>query len=764
MNDASRTLNVLICGHSQHGKSSLIEAIVGKFPDNLNFELNHGTTVSLKVIQFFLQQENIIINFLDSPGHSDFQGGIALGLEYADILGLVISGSEGFQARTYWLVEKAIEKNLPVIIIFTKMDLSGANTETIITELKTIENLNILSVVETSSKLRIGINELIEKIKLQVKIRSKIEDDLSFMILGFETKKGLGELLNIGICSGELRENQWINEQIKIRFIYSLSGNLRKIAKEGEIVKVLMNVIPNFELGSKYINGKFISPKFIGVLSEIRPRKEHYIAIQDHSKFNIALEVLERLKKIFPNIDYYYEGKKITIQTQGDLQFDYLLEILENLIDFEILGSKIKGLITINKTSKAKYETASVKIIPRIKNKLTIHRKGVRTTNQYDILGAAVVYDAFHLDGLHVEIYSGKNEEHIAQAITKAIEKVKIIKLIPSQDVIVRVANTHDLNLLIEKYNIEVLFKSKQNKVFLQIKNNEFEKFFNSLMKISEGKAQLSLLKFDSKEKILSVDPGTRHFGFCLIETGQLPSLWHVNLKNSTDNRKFHNLANKKLKYELDTFLNNEKELITKIFIGMGAGSQFIIDFLLNYFDINLSEPNTLPQEESSRISIPDIYLIDEYKTTKEAIFHLKKGELVNEVKAKGFVDHAIAALLIAKRGLKGEVIKIEKKPINQLYDYIIENYGGSSAFSNIHNINQLEDLHKGIYLRVKDASKLDSNLTNGEIISFIGFGSSYTELHGITLTGNKLIVKFQGQVKLKRDFFKIFAPSKEIK
>ena len=194
----------------------------------------------------------------------------------------------------------------------------------------------------------------------------------------------------------------------------------------------------------------------------------------------------------------------------------------------------------------------------------------------------------------------------------------------------------------------------------------------------------------------------------------------------------------------------------------MGPGSQFILEFLLDYFGINPIEFDSESSVEGSRIKQPDIFLIDEFKTTKEALFHLQKGELVNEVKAKGFVDHAIAALLIAKRGLKGEIIRIDKKPINQLYDYIIENYSGSSVFSSIHNINKLEDLHRGIYLRVKDASKLDSNLINGEIIAFTGFGSGYTEVHAITLTGNKVIVKFQANVKVKRDFFKIFTPSKE--
>ena len=77
-------------------------------------------------------------------------------------------------------------------------------------------------------------------------------------------------------------------------------------------------------------------------------------------------------------------------------------------------------------------------------------------------------------------------------------------------------------------------------------------------------------------------------------------------------------------------------------------------------------------------------------------------------------------------------------------------------------NLKNLEDLERGMYLRVKDASKLDSSLKNGDIIAFSGFGSGYSEVHGANLMGNKIIVKFQNNVKVKRDFFKIFTPTKE--
>ncbi|MBD3256026.1 MAG: GTP-binding protein [Candidatus Lokiarchaeota archaeon] len=775
MDKKPRVLNVLIAGHSQHGKSSLIEVIVGKFPDNLDYELAHGTTVSLKVIQFQLKKNNLLINFLDTPGHADFKGGIALGLDIADLLVLVISGSEGFQARTYWLVEKAIEKKLPFIVAATKMDLPFADVEKIHKELNKLL-ANKVPVIGTSAKEVFGIEPLMKKIAIYVRKRKNLDVEPSFMILGYNQRKGIGELLDVMILSGTLKKNDWISDKIKIRMIFSLEGNPLSEVAEGEIVQFSLNVNVQFELGTKYLKGKFISSKVQGLLSEIEPRKEFYITVENKEKFNVALEALKEIKRIIPSFDFYVEKSKINILVLGDVQFDFIKNKLEALVEFKIVGSKLKGIITINKPAQGRHNTAKVRIQPRFRKKLTITRNGKPEKKLFDVLGASTAYNAFHLDGLHVDIISGKNEGDIAQAIAKAIEKIKVIKIIPRQDIIVKVENYHNIFSLIEKYDIEVLYQSQTNTFFLQVKNKDFEDFFNSLMKVSEGKAQINLFKFNQGEIILSVDPGTRHIGFCLIERGELPSLWYVNLKKNIKHKKFHNIAYKQLIQEMDIFLGEGKELVNKIFIGNGPGAEFIIDFFIEYFRIPCENKECVISDLENDVSKdinkditkgsfepPDIYLVDEFKTTKESLFHLQRGELVSEVKTKGFVDHAIAALLIAKRGIKGEIVKIEKKPLTQLYDHVIENYSGTYSFATLHNVRAITDLQKGMHLRIKNNSKLDtSSLNDGDIITFLRFGSNYKNFVATTLSGNHIIIKFQSNVNIKKEFFDILSPVKQ--
>ncbi|MFX1338585.1 MAG: GTP-binding protein [Promethearchaeota archaeon] len=772
MEQKYRVLNVLFAGHAQAGKSSLIEVIVGKFPDILDFELSHGTTVSLKVIAFEIKKSKLLLNLLDTAGHSDFKASPALGLEFADLLVLVVSGTEGFQARTFWLFEKAKEKNIPIIIAATKMDVPVADIDKIKKDLEKL-NAGMISIIQTSAKKKVGIEDLISKISIYTKQREKKEEDLSFLILGYEYRKGLGNLINVGILSGEIESKMALSPEVKTKAIYSLKKNPLQKASEGEIVQLQLNIDPKFSLGTKYYHGKFISPKIESIMAEILPRKEFFIEVNDPRKFKLSLEILENLKKIIP-FDYYTERSIINLLVVGDLQFEFIKERLEDLIEFKIVGSKIKGIITINKISKANYKSASVRVVPRCRKALTVSREKNQITKMYDLLAATTACEAFHLDGLHVDIYSGKNEDDIVQAIAKAVDKVKLIKIVPYQDIIIKIENYSDVFPLIEKYNIDVLLQSYTDTFFLQVKNENFENFFNSLMKISEGKAEIHLFKFEQNDVILAVDPGTRHFGFCLIEKGELPSLWFVNLKNNIENLRSHNVIKRQLEIELKNFLRNEKDIINKIFVGNGAGSSFIIDFLIEYFNIPCDENSCVitdlttlkPSEDlkpnfKSRFAPPDIFLIDEFKTTKEALFHLQRGELVAEVRSKGFVDHAIAALLIAKRGLKGEIVALEKKPLKQLYDYIVENYAGSYSFSSIHNINDLHDLKPGMYLRVKDSSRLDSNLKDGEIVSFSRFGSNYKNFLGTTLSGNKIVVKFQANVNVRRDFFNILSPVK---
>ena len=212
-----------------------------------------------------------MLNLLDTAGHSDFKASPALGLEFADLLVLVVSGTEGFQARTFWLFEKAKEKNIPVIIAATKMDLPVADVNKIKKDLEKL-NARMISIIQTSAKKIIGIEELISKISIYTTFRKKRGDDLSFIVLGYEYRKGLGNVINVGVLSGIIEPKRALTSEVKTKAIYSIKKKPLTQASEGEIVQLLLNIDPKFDLGTKYYHGKFFSPKINSILSEIEGR------------------------------------------------------------------------------------------------------------------------------------------------------------------------------------------------------------------------------------------------------------------------------------------------------------------------------------------------------------------------------------------------------------------------------------------------------------------------------------------------------------
>ncbi|MHA1687760.1 MAG: hypothetical protein ACTSYC_08155 [Promethearchaeota archaeon] len=66
------------------------------------------------------------------------------------------------------------------------------------------------------------------------------------------------------------------------------------------------------------------------------------------------------------------------------------------------------------------------------------------------------------------------------------------------------------------------------------------------------------------------------------------------------------------------------------------------------------------------------------------------------------------------------------------------------------------------MYLKVINASKLDSTLKDGDVISFIAMDHGSNVIHAKNLLGNKIMVKFQGGVKIKKEFFNILTPVKQ--
>ena len=137
--------NVAIVAHVDHGKTTLVDAMLwqsGSFRanqdvnervmDSMDLEREKGITILAK--NTAVQRGDTKINIIDTPGHADFGGEVERGLTMVDGVLLLVDASEGPLPQTRFVLRKALEARLPVVLVVNKVDRPDARTEEVVNE------------------------------------------------------------------------------------------------------------------------------------------------------------------------------------------------------------------------------------------------------------------------------------------------------------------------------------------------------------------------------------------------------------------------------------------------------------------------------------------------------------------------------------------------------------------------------------------------------------------------------------------------------
>ena len=129
--------NVAIIAHVDHGKTTLVDQLFrqsGMFRDNqemterlmdsMDLERERGITITAKNGSY--TYKDYWINIIDTPGHADFGGQVERVLRMADGALLLVDAQEGPMPQTYFVLKKALENHLPVIVVINKIDKPAA--------------------------------------------------------------------------------------------------------------------------------------------------------------------------------------------------------------------------------------------------------------------------------------------------------------------------------------------------------------------------------------------------------------------------------------------------------------------------------------------------------------------------------------------------------------------------------------------------------------------------------------------------------------
>src|SRR4051812_41197408 len=137
--------NIAIIAHVDHGKTTLVDAMLwqsGAFRtgqdvaervmDSMDLEREKGITILAK--NTAVHHRGVKLNIVDTPGHADFGGEVERGLTMVDGVLLLVDASEGPLPQTRFVLRKALEARLPVILVVNKVDRPDARISEVVDE------------------------------------------------------------------------------------------------------------------------------------------------------------------------------------------------------------------------------------------------------------------------------------------------------------------------------------------------------------------------------------------------------------------------------------------------------------------------------------------------------------------------------------------------------------------------------------------------------------------------------------------------------
>jgi len=144
--------NVAIIAHVDHGKTTLVDAMLwqsGAFRENqdvndrvmdsMDLEREKGITILAKNTSVHYTgpgapDGGVTFNIIDTPGHADFGGEVERGLEMVDGVVLLVDASEGPLPQTRFVLRKALQKRLPVVLVINKVDRPDSRIAEVVDE------------------------------------------------------------------------------------------------------------------------------------------------------------------------------------------------------------------------------------------------------------------------------------------------------------------------------------------------------------------------------------------------------------------------------------------------------------------------------------------------------------------------------------------------------------------------------------------------------------------------------------------------------
>ena len=400
---------VVVMGHVDHGKTSLLDAI-----RSTNVIEGEAGGITQHIGAYKVNIKGREITFLDTPGHEAFTSMRARGAQITDIAILVVAADDGVMPQTVEAINHAKAAEIPIIVAVNKIDLPGANVDKIKQELMEYELVpeewgGDTIFVPISAKKHINIENLLEMVLLVAdmkELKANPKKQAKGTVIEARLDKAKGPIASMLVQRGTLDVGDTIVVGTSIGRIRAMKNDKgQKIKKAGPSTPVEIMGLTNVpEAGDIFYEVK--DEKMAKHLIERRKRQEREKELAEQSKVTLS-NLFEKMES--ENLKEF--GIIVKADVQGTAQA--LKQSLEKLSNEEVRVRVIHSAVGAVTESDVQLAKAAKAIIIAFNVRPGIAAKDMAEKSQVEIKQYSVIYNAIEdvesaMKGMLAPVYEEK--------------------------------------------------------------------------------------------------------------------------------------------------------------------------------------------------------------------------------------------------------------------------------------------------------------------------------------------------------------------